>query len=111
MPLDLWETSFRMEMLQQINKTRSADKFKNMSNEFVNISPTTMPIGPWSSTNTMLKNMPTKVSLQEIMSKSAPTSEVVSEGGGPWGTVGDPNRFGTLKMGPSSLKVLPMIEK
>ena len=50
MPRDLWKTSFRMEGLYKITKTRGANNCKNMSTNDVKISPKSMENGPWSST-------------------------------------------------------------
>ena len=50
MPLDLWNTSFRMERLQPITKSRGADKCKNMLKKAVTISAKSMKIAPWSLT-------------------------------------------------------------
>ena len=50
MPRDLWKTSFRMEGLYKITKTRGANNCKNMSKNDVKISQKSMKNGPWSST-------------------------------------------------------------
>ena len=50
MPLDLRKTSFRMEWLQTITKTRGADKCNKISKKGVNMQPKSMKNGPWSST-------------------------------------------------------------
>ena len=41
-PLDLQETRFRMEWLSKITKTRGADKYKQISNKCVEMTPKSM---------------------------------------------------------------------
>ena len=49
-PLDLQETRFRMEGLSKISKTRSADKYKKIQKNGVEMKPQSMKNRPQNST-------------------------------------------------------------
>ena len=51
LPLDLQETRFRMEWLSKITKTRSAEKYKQISKNCVEMKPTSMKNRSRNSTN------------------------------------------------------------
>ena len=50
MPWDLWKSSFRLEGLSKIIKTRGANNCENMSKNDVKITPESLKYEPWNST-------------------------------------------------------------
>ena len=49
MPWDLWKTSFRLEGLSKIMKTRGANNCENMSKNEVEITPKSLKNEPWNA--------------------------------------------------------------
>ena len=74
MPSGFRKSSFRIERLQEITKTKGADQCKQISKKGVNIQPKSMKNRPRNSTkNDALKYSPTKPQKTQTMTpKSVP---------------------------------------
>ena len=111
MPSDFWKTSFRLEQLQKITKTRGADKFKKISKNGCRKTPNPWKLDPGAHEKTMLKNIRQQ---KHNMFKKGLRNRFQKTSLGVAAPPGAPlvaqSAFGHQKWSPSSPKVLPRIE-
>ena len=103
-----------MELLQNITKTRSADKRRQMSRKGVKIQPKSKK--KWTPAagaqqKTMLKNIAQQIKNTQTMThKSTLRTEAISRVAPPRTILVAQTSFGHQKWVPSAPKVLPMVE-